>query len=87
MRGGYQIIDLKNRNLTTTTTANIKGIYNSIESNYRKPILLSGIVIDSVEKADTFVTLVHNGSRYTTTIYGVTLTIADSDNVTITAVK
>lgn len=83
IKGGYKIIDLRDKNLTTTSYAYVKGIYEDIESNYRKPLLLSGITIEQVEKADAFVTFTHNGNAYSTSIYGHTITISDNDQITI----
>lgn len=83
MRGGYKIINLKDKLLMVGTQASIKGVYNSIESNYRKALLLTGITIDSVEKPDVFITLSHNGNKYTGLLYGYTLEINSDDKVEI----
>lgn len=54
-KGGYKIIDLKNANFTIGGSAiEIKGIYESLEGNYRKPTLLSNIVLSGVERTDRF---------------------------------
>lgn len=79
-KGGYKIIDLKNNDLTSSNT--IEGIYDAIEGNYGKPILLSGIVIDSVEKDDIFVNVEVSGSDYVIKAYDRTITITSSDVVT-----
>lgn len=79
MKGGYKIIDLKGNDLTSTST--IDGIYESIEGNYRKALLLSGIVIDDVEKDDTFVTANVTGDNYVIIAYGRTITITPDDEV------
>lgn len=79
-KGGYKIIDLKNNDLTSSNT--IDGIYDAIEGNYGKPILLSGIVIDSVEKDDIFVNVEVSGSDYIIKAYDRTITITSSDVVT-----
>ena len=55
--GGYKIIDLKNKSITTTGVT-IDGIYKEIEGSYRKPLLLKHLVINGVEKNDTFVNVV-----------------------------
>lgn len=52
-KGGYTIIDLKDTALTTGGDAvTIKGIYERIEGNYRKRIVLSGLNLDDSELAD-----------------------------------
>ena len=72
LKGGYKIIDLKGVDVTKSTLM-IKGIYESIESNYGKPLLISGIVIDGVEKDDVFVQATLNGTAYEFNIYGYTI--------------
>ena len=85
MRGGYKMIDLQDVNLTNNDSYIIKGIYDSIESNYRKPLLLTGLIVDSIEKTDRYVTFTHSGSAYTSTIEtGLTVTITDGDTVILT---
>ena len=57
MNGGYKIIDLKDKNFIIGGSGiTVPGIYEKIESNNRKVILLSGITISDVEKPDRFVT-------------------------------
>lgn len=85
MRGGYKMIDLQDVNLTNNESHTIKGIYDSIESNYRKTLLLTGLTVDDIEKADRYVTFTHSDNAYTSTIEsGLTLTITDADSVTLT---
>lgn len=87
VKGGYKIINLKDTNLVTGSDAvTIKGIYESIEDNYRKPLLLSGIVIDGVEKADMYVSFYVNEGKLSATLYNKVITIADDDTVTLTAI-
>lgn len=54
-KGGYKIIDLKNTNFTVDEASTVKGVYEALESSYRKPILLSNIVIGGVERSDRFI--------------------------------
>lgn len=81
-KGGYQIIDLENKQLTLSVGMVYEGIYVKIEGT-RKPIYLSGINIGGTEYHDTCVDLVVNGTDYTGTIYGKTITITDKDIVTV----
>ena len=54
-KGGYQIIDLKNQNLTKDTTSiKIDGIYNLIKNSI-KPILVTGIKINGIEEQEQFI--------------------------------
>lgn len=84
MRGGYQIVDLKNKSLSTTEVV-ISGIYDVIEGNYRKPLLLHNINIGGTEKADAFVEMSISDTTYSCTVYGGTIAITDDDEVTYTA--
>ena len=82
--GGYKIIDLKNKSITTTGVT-IKGIYKEIEGSYRKPLLLTHIVINGVEKNDAFVNVVVQTSIYKFSLYGYSWEINSADLVKITA--
>lgn len=53
-KGGYKLIDFKENNIVLTTPTTIKGVYDAIEHNYRKPTLITGLVIGSVEKRRYF---------------------------------
>lgn len=76
-KGGYKIIDLKGLDFSSSMV--IDGIYESIEDNYGKPLLFSGIVIGGVEKDDVFANAVVNGDGYDVTLYGQTLHISNVD--------
>lgn len=85
--GGYQIIDLENRNLTIGEGMQYKGLYEQIEGT-RKPTLVSGIQIEGVELHDTFADFVPAGNSFvaSVTVGGATatLTVTDLDVVTVT---
>lgn len=84
LKGGYKIIDLKDKPITTGGAfATIDGIYSAIEDNYRKPLLFSGINFDNVEKPDVFVTPIVNGGNITVQAYGKTVTITATDQISI----
>ena len=53
-KGGYQIIDLKNFDIHNGNSVTIKGIYNILKE-VKKPLLLSGIIIDSEKQQDQFI--------------------------------
>lgn len=82
MKGGYHMINLYDAALSDVAIT-IKGIYNSIESSYRKPLLLTGLVIDGVEKPDAYVTVTVADGSFTISVYGKTITITSADAVTI----
>lgn len=90
-KGGYKIIDLEDNNLVVDgSEITIPGIYAAIESNHRKPILLSGIVIGGVEKPDMFIMPVHGADKYSAPLYTdetdglLTISITSDDEVTVT---
>lgn len=83
IKGGYKIINLKNVAIDTENGTTLTGIYNDIENNYRKPLLLSGVVIDGVEKADTFINVIVSDGNYTFSTYGKTYTISSDDLIKI----
>lgn len=82
--GGYKIIDLKNKSITTTGVT-IDGIYKEIEGSYRKPLLLTNIVINGVEKNDAFINVIIQQSIYKFSLYGYSWEINSSNLVKITA--
>ena len=84
IKGGYKIIDFKDNPLTTGGAATtIIGIYNSIEGSYRKPLLLSGLTIDGIKRNDVYAPATVSGSNCVFTAYGKTITITDTDAVTV----
>lgn len=84
--GGYQIIDLKNNDLLSLSS--LAGIYDAIEGNYRKAILLSGIVISGVEKSDIFTIPEVSGSSFVLrNVYGYDVTIADDDSISVASTQ
>lgn len=65
MRGGYKIINFKNVPLETGgATMMIEGLYNEIESNFNKPLLISGLNIDNIEINEIYVNPISLGGTY-----------------------
>lgn len=92
LKGGYQIIDLQNKNHELGVGMLHEGIYDKIEGT-RKAILLSGITFEGSELHDCFVVPSVNGSSFVCPITAVTgsntvrtilVTITDTDVVTVT---
>lgn len=83
--GGYQIIDLKNVQLTGGVGHIFPGIFDSIESTH-KAILISGMNVDGTEFHDTFVEVAVDGSNFTFTCNGYDCKVEDTDVLTATAV-
>lgn len=61
--GGYKIVDLGDVDFNSNGTPHtIKGVYEKVENNYRKSVLLSGLTINGVERVDRYMTFsVDNG--------------------------
>lgn len=88
IKGGYKIINLKDTDLVPEATAVIiEGLYNSIANIYRKVLLLSGIVIDGVKKADCFVEAKITDTTYHIQVYGYDIAVTNEDAVTITVLE
>lgn len=82
-RGGYQIIDLKNKPLTSGVGMVYPGVYDIVEGT-RKAILVSGLNVGGTEYKDTYVDFIVTGTAFTGTIYGKSIKIEDTDVVTVT---
>lgn len=88
--GGYKIIDLGGAvvKVSTATKTKVPGIYEAIEET-RKPILLSGLVVDVsdvlTEYGDVFISVAVSGTDFTFTFNGVVFTITDDDEIYYTA--
>lgn len=89
IKGGYKLIDLKDSKFTSGGDGiTIKGIYNSIENSYNKPLILTGINIGGVEKNDVFVDFNDDSGSYVANISATEkITITNADLVTITAIS
>lgn len=83
LKGGYQIVDLHGEALTDSAVI-IPGIYENIEGNYQKPLLLSGVHVDGMERADVFAPAIIDGGNFTFAVYGGTITVTSDDAVTYT---
>jgi hypothetical protein len=88
IKGGYKLIDLKDSKFTVDgDDITIKGIYNSIENSYNKPLILTGINIGGIEKNDVFVDFAVVSGSYVANISATEkITITNADLVTITAI-
>lgn len=88
IKGGYKLIDLKDSKFTVGGDGiTIKGIYNSIENSYNKPLILTGINIGGVEKNDVFVDFADDSGSYTANISATEkITITNADLVTIATI-
>ena len=89
IKGGYKLIDLKDNKLTVGGNGvTVKGIYNSVESSYNKPLILTGINISGIERNDVFINFANDSGNYVANI-SVTekITITNADLVTISTIS
>ena len=88
IKGGYKLIDLKDSKLTVGSDGvTVKGIYNSIENSYNKPLILTGINIGGSERNDVFIDFSYNSGSYVANISATEkITITSADLVTITTI-
>lgn len=88
IKGGYKLIDLKENKLTVGGGGvTVKGIYNSIENSYNKPLILTGINIGGVERNDVFIVFSVDSGNYVANISATEkITITNADLVTITTI-
>ena len=85
-KGGYQILDLKNKSFALGTGAVVAGAFETIRGT-KKPILVSGIVIAGARYNDAYVdfTIGKTGNiiAFDGTIHGKKIKITNTDTVTI----
>lgn len=62
-KGGYQILDFKNKPMSSGVGMVFEGIYDKLEGT-RKPILISGLHYGGIEYHDFFATFHVDGSDY-----------------------
>lgn len=88
IKGGYKLIDLKESKLTIGGGGvTVKGIYNSIENSYNKPLILTGINIGGDERNDVFIVFSVDSGNYVANISATEkITITNADLVTITTI-
>lgn len=83
-KGGYLIIDLKNKDLLQLTNdlftqSELKEIYDVIEHNYHKTVLVSGIVINNIEKNDYITNIYYSNNAYHFKVHGLIITLSLSN--------
>ena len=89
IKGGYKLIDLKDSKLTVGGSGvTVKGIYNSIENSYNKPLILTGINIGGAERNDVFIDFSKNSGSYVANISATEkITITSADLVKIATIS
>lgn len=82
-KGGYLIIDLKNYDLLTTVedtsalpVTYCKELFQLLEQNYNKQVLISGITINKIEKNDCVVNISYYDTYYVFDLYGLRIQLS-----------
>ena len=89
IKGGYKLIDLKGNKLTVGGSGvTVKGIYNSIENSYNKPLILTGINIGGIDRNDIFINFSDDSGSYVGNISATEkITVTNVDLVTIATIS
>lgn len=89
IKGGYKLIDLKDSKFNVGGDGvTVKGIYNSIENSYNKPLILTGINIGGVKRNDVFIDFSYNSGSYVANISATEkITITSADLITISTIS
>lgn len=93
-KGGYLVIDLKNIDLNSLDAdgngydwSNDSGLlpdlYNLLEQNYFKQVLVTGIKINGIERNDVITTIYLNGTSYSFNVYGFTVNIENKERMNV----
>lgn len=84
-KGGYLIIDLKNYDLLTTVEDTsalpikyCKELFQLLEQNYNKQVLISGITINKIEKNDCVVNIYYYDTYYVFDVYGLRMQLSET---------
>ena len=81
--GGYQIIDLGNHNFQAGEPFVVSGAYNLI-GRVKKPIYVSGIVVDGVEYHDSFIQFIAVSGNFDGSNGILDFTVDSNDSVFVT---
>lgn len=88
LKGGFVYLSLENKNIASGGNATIAGIYDKLEGNYGKAVMLGDIKLDNVEMSAQVPSCVVSNSNYVLTFVADTsayvLTIDDTDKVSFT---
>ena len=71
VKGGYQIVDMKNKAIVTGAVSNhptIAGAFDALENPYRKMTVISRLTLDTVEYPDFPAVFVKSGDNMVGTL-------------------
>lgn len=85
-KGGYKIVSLNGNDLASGDSFVVNGLYENLVNSYKKPILVTEIVIDGEKQQDSFAVVKQSDGGYTIDVYGYALTVTSEDAVSISEV-
>lgn len=85
-KGGYKIVSLNGNDLASGDSFVVNGLYENLVNSYKKPILVTEIVIDGEKQQDSFAVVKQSDGGYTIDVYGYALTVTSEDAVSIVEV-
>ena len=84
-KGGYQIVDFKSVNASSGEPISTPGVYETLEGNYGKATLVSGVVIAGKSYAEEYVAFTNAESNFIGKMSkGTTISVTQDDMTTFT---
>ena len=84
-KGGYKIVSLNNNDLASGDSFVVNGLYENLVNSYKKPILVTEIVIDGEKQQDSFAVVKQSDGGYKIDVYDYALTVTSEDSVSAVA--
>lgn len=84
-KGGYQILDFGGTNFTVGNAVKVAGIWEKVEGNYHKVLLVENLSFRGVEQTAFWVTATSGDNNYTLLGFeGYSITVSNDDEITFT---
>lgn len=84
-KGGYKIVSLNGNDLASGDSFVVSGLYENLVNSYKKPILVTEIVIDGEKQQDSFAVVKQSDGGYKIDVYDYALTVTSEDSVSAVA--
>ena len=84
-KGGYKIVSLNGNDLASGDSFVVNGLYENLVNSYKKPILVTEIVIDGEKQQDSFAVVKQSDGGYKIDVYDYALTVTSEDSVSAVA--
>ena len=80
-KGGYKIVSLNGNDLASGDSFVVNWLYENLVNSYKKPILVTEIVIDGEKQQDSFAVVKQSDGGYKIDVYDYALTVTSEDSV------